>query len=145
MAFTTSYSFARSGYFRWQYSNTASTSWGNDNIRQGNYGKHGGGTGAGYWSYCGIIDVSEADKTAIKKQYATAYPTKIELSVTRANAGSTGSTITDARVGVGQGLYNSVVPSNQQTYILATLNNGSGTASTITLTQAMADYYCSDA
>ena len=145
MAFTTSYSFARSGYFRWQYSNTASTSWGNDNIRQGNFGKHEGGTGSGYWSYCGIIDVSEADKTAIKKQYATAYPTKIELTVTRASAGSTGSTITNARVGVGQGLYNSVVPSNQQSYISATLNGGSGTTSTITLTQAMADYYCSDA
>ena len=145
MAFTTSYSFARSGWFRWQYSNTASTSWGNDNIRQGNYGQFEGGTGAGYWSYCGIIDVSETDKTAIKKQYATAYPTKIELSVTRASAGSTGSTITNARVGVGQGLYNSVVPSNQQSYISATLNGGSGTTSTITLTQAMADYYCSDA
>ena len=145
MAFTTSYSFARSGWFRWQYSNTASTSWGSDNIRQGNFGKHEGGTGAGYWSYCGIIDVSETDKTAIKKQYVTAYPTKIELTVTRASGGSTGSTITDARVGVGQGLYNSVVPSNQQSYISATLNGGSGTTSTITLTQAMADYYCSDA
>ena len=145
MAFTTSYSFARSGYFRWQYSNTASTSWGNDNIRQGNYGKHQGGTGSGYWSYCGIIDVSEADKTKIKTQYASAYPTKIELAVTRASAGSTGSTISNARVGVGQGLYNSVIPSNQQSYISVTLNGGSGTASTITLNQTMADYYCSSA